>query len=248
VSSPGFPLRVRDLRRNFGKVQALTGVSLDLGEPGVVGLIGPNGSGKTTFVNLISGFLRPSGGTIHWHDHDITHTPAYRITRLGISRTFQHAVTFAGLTVRQNAVIALEAAKRPRSEFEALLGGEEATAHYGPLLDYVDEPAGELPFGIARLLGIALAMASSPKLLMLDEPAAGLNDAEASELGTAIREIAATGTAVVMIDHDMHFLLPLCQRVVVFDAGGLMADGTPEEIRNDPRVIAVYLGETIAQG
>jgi ABC-type branched-subunit amino acid transport system ATPase component len=235
------PLRVHELRRRFGRVDAVGGISIELGEPGIVGLIGPNGSGKTTFVNLISGFLRPTAGTIDWHGRDIAGSRASKIARLGISRTFQHAATFAGLTVRDNARIALDAAGRGGSEVEELLGE-------GRLLEYADQPAGDLPFGIARLLGIALAMARSPRLLMLDEPAAGLNDAEADDLARVIREIAAEGTSVLMIDHDMAFLLPLCERVVVFDAGTLMADGSPEQIRSDPRVIAVYLGDSVAAG
>jgi ABC-type branched-subunit amino acid transport system ATPase component len=238
-----FPLQVRDLRRSFGSVHALAGVSIELGEPGVVGLIGPNGSGKTTFVNVITGFLKLTSGSISWHGRDITGMRAHRIARIGITRTFQQAATFPGLTVRQNARIALEAAGRADDDVSELLaaGGEQ-------LVGYLDERAGDLPFGTARLLGIALAMARRPELIMLDEPAAGLNDAETAELADAVRAIAAAGTSVLTIDHDMAFLLPLCQRVVVFDAGTLLADGDSQEIRDDPRVIAVYLGETIAQG
>jgi branched-chain amino acid transport system ATP-binding protein len=239
-------LEVRSLGRRFGEVVALADVSLDLGGPGVVGLIGPNGSGKTTLVNVISGVLRPTTGSVRWDGQEIAGTKTHRIARLGVVRTFQQAATFPGLSVRENAVIALEAAGRPAGEVVELLGGAADVPRFGALLDYAEERAGDVPFGIGRLLGIALAMARTPRLLLLDEPAAGLNDGESAVLGETITEIAQAGTSVVCIDHDMHFLLPLCRRVIALDAGSLMADGTPDEVRNDPRVISTYLGEGIA--
>jgi branched-chain amino acid transport system ATP-binding protein len=213
----------------------------------VVGLIGPNGSGKTTLVSVISGFIKPSSGTVMWRGREITGLAAYRVARLGVVRTFQHAATFPRLGVRENLEIALEAAGRPKDGLDELLGTGESS-HYGSLPKFLDQQAGELPFGIARLLGIAMAMARKPSLILLDEPAAGLNEQESELLGRAILAIAAGSTSVVMIDHDMAFLLPLCQRVVVLDAGTLIADGGPDEVRNDTRVIETYLGHGVAKG
>jgi branched-chain amino acid transport system ATP-binding protein len=236
-------LELRDVRRSFGRVDALAGVSLAFGGEGIVGLIGPNGSGKTTLVNIVSGFLRPSAGEVTWEGRSIVGVSAHRMVRLGISRTFQQNATFATLTVRENAVIALEQAGRADEHVNVLLD-EDGSA--GSLIAYADEIAGELPFGMARLLGIALAVASRPKLLLLDEPAAGLNDSEAAALASSIGRIREAGTSILIIDHDMAFLFPLCERVVVLDAGSLVGDGTPDEIRSDPRIIEIYLGVGIA--
>jgi ABC-type branched-subunit amino acid transport system ATPase component len=229
----------------FGRVEALAGVTATLGAEGIVGLIGPNGSGKTTLVNTISGFLKPTAGAISWRGKSIVGVPPHRMVRLGISRTFQQNMTFPTLTVRENATVALEQAGRAGEDFRRLLAEADST---GRLADNAGEIAGELPFGMARLLGIALAIAARPRLLLLDEPAAGLNDSEAAALAESICQIRDAGTSILIIDHDMAFLFPLCERVVMLDAGALLADGTPDEIRSDPRIIEIYLGVDIAQG
>jgi ABC-type branched-subunit amino acid transport system ATPase component len=234
-------LVIRDVSKTFGSVRALDDVSLDFDGAGITGIIGPNGSGKSTLVNIVTGVLRPSSGTVVWEGRSIAGAPPYRILRRGIARTFQEAMTFPALTVEQNLVVSLEAAGR-RPDIAALV----REGDFEPLVPHLHNRAGELPFGLARLLGIAVAMSSKPRLLLLDEPAAGLNDVEARELAATIETIRDSGTAVVMIDHDMAFLLPLCERVVVLDAGSVLADGPPNEIRNDPRVIATYLGSSFA--
>lgn len=229
--------------KSFGSVQALDGVSLTLGAQGITGIIGPNGSGKSTLVNCVTGVLKPNAGTIRWDGKSVTGRPAHGMVSLGIARTFQEAVTFAALTVRENLVISVEAAGRRREEVDELLYDRGL---FEPLWPHADRRAADLPFGVARLLGIAIAMASRPRLLLLDEPAAGLNDVEARELAQTIEAIRDGDTAIAMIDHDMAFLLPLCERVIVLDAGALLADGTPAEIRNNPDVIRTYLGEGFA--
>jgi ABC-type branched-subunit amino acid transport system ATPase component len=238
-------LELDDVTVRYGKVTALDGLSLELTGPGIVGIIGPNGSGKTTLTNVVTGARRPARGRIRWDGHDVTRRPLHRITRLGLTRTFQHSMTFPALTVEQNLVAALEAVGRQRDEVDSLLAAEGT---FPALHAYRGEPAGDLPFGHTRLLGVALAMVSGPRLIFLDEPAAGLNEVESRELASVLRTIADAGTALAVIDHDMAFLLPLCRRVVVLDAGALIADGTPEEVRNDPRVVSTYLGADFARG
>jgi ABC-type branched-subunit amino acid transport system ATPase component len=234
------PLEIRGVSKSYGRVVALQGVNATLGEPGVTGIIGPNGSGKTTLTNVLTGALRPTSGRIFWHGREITRKPLYKVARLGVTRTFQHTVTFPGLTVGANLVAALEVAGRARDELDDLLGAESP---FASLAEYRDERAGDLPFGVARILGVALATVSRPRLVFLDEPAAGLNEVESRQLARTISATADAGTALVVIDHDMSFLLPLCRRVVVLDAGAVIADDTPDAIRSDPRVIEIYLGE-----
>jgi branched-chain amino acid transport system ATP-binding protein len=241
VTSGG--LVIDRVSKHFGSVQALTDISLELGKEGITGIIGPNGSGKSTLVNVVSGILRPSSGTVSWEGKKLTGLSPNKVVRRGISRTFQESMTFSTLSVHENLVISVEAAGKKRGDANRLLYEEGL---FEPLIPHADRRAADLPFGLARLLGIAIAMASDPRLLVLDEPAAGLNDVEARELANAIESIRDRGTAVAMIDHDMAFLLPLCERVIVLDAGTLLADGSPSEIRANASVIRTYLGEGFA--
>jgi branched-chain amino acid transport system ATP-binding protein len=238
-------LEVRDISKRFGSVRALSGVSLDVAEGERVALIGPNGSGKTTFFNTISGVLPANGGTVHFAGRDVTGKSTNRLARLGMVRTFQHASVFPGLTVEQSVIVSLEMMRR---------GAKDQKFYSAPtILDICgltaqrDVLGSDLAYGSARRLNVAVAMAAHPTLLMLDEPAAGLNDWETEELRVALAELNSHGIALLVIDHDMPFINGLCQRAVVLAAGSVLARGTLDEIRDDHEVRRVYLGESLAR-
>jgi branched-chain amino acid transport system ATP-binding protein len=229
-------LECRDLAKRYGGVQAIAGLSLAWPEgTSICGLIGPNGSGKTTLFNLISGFVAPDSGRILWEGRDITRDQAHRRARLGLVRTFQQTMTFPHLSVRENIALAglATGAGPDRQEEVAELTGAHA---FWPTL------AMDLPFGAGRRLGVALALLASPKLLLLDEPAAGLNEDESERLAELIRSINKSGVAVFLIEHDMSFLMPLCGFVFVMDTGKVIAGGPPAAIVADENVINSYLG------
>jgi branched-chain amino acid transport system ATP-binding protein len=233
-------LAISGLGKQFGGVTALAGVDLAIEEGEILGVVGPNGSGKTTLFNVVTGVHKPSGGTVLFRGRDITGLAPHAISRAGIGYTFQQAMAFAGLGVLENVQIASEAA-RPTG-----------TASPWPtpqtLLDFVGlsplagEKAGVLPFGSLRLLGLALALATRPSLLLLDEPAAGLNDRETASLVGLVRQLPGHGITVCVIDHDMKLMQMLCRRLAVLDFGSKIADGPTEAVLADPKVLEVYLG------
>jgi ABC-type branched-subunit amino acid transport system ATPase component len=233
-------LAISGLSKQFGGVTALAGVDLAIEEGEILGVVGPNGSGKTTLFNVVTGVHKPSGGTVLFRGRDITGLAPHAISRTGIGYTFQQAMAFAGLGVLENVRIAGEHARA---------GG---TANSWPtpqaLLDFVGlsalggEKAGVLPFGSLRLLGLALALATRPSLLLLDEPAAGLNDRETSALVGLVRQLPGHGITVCVIDHDMKLMQMLCRRLAVLDFGSKIADGPTEAVLADPKVLDVYLG------
>ena len=234
-------LAVNGLSKQFGGVTALAGVDLVIEECEILGVVGPNGSGKTTLFNVVTGVHRPTGGEVLFRGQDITGLAPHAISRAGIGYTFQQAMAFAGLGVLENVQIAGEHARA-----EAGTANPWPTPH--ALLDFVGlkalagEKAGVLPFGSLRLLGLALALATRPSLLLLDEPAAGLNDRETTALVGLVRQLPGHGISVCVIDHDMKLMQMLCRRLAVLDFGSKIADGPTEAVLADPKVLEVYLG------
>jgi ABC-type branched-subunit amino acid transport system ATPase component len=234
-------LEIRGLRKEFGGVVALSGVDLDIDEGEILGVVGPNGSGKTTLFNVVTGVHKPTRGSVSWHGRDITGWPAHAISRSGIGYTFQQAMAFPGLSVIENVRIAGE--HRGRREGGAFpWPTAEALLAFVGLDALAGEAAGVLPFGNLRLLGLALALATHPSLLLLDEPAAGLNDKETTALVRIVEQLPARGISVCVIDHDMNLIQMLCRRLVVLDFGSKIADGPTAAVLNDPKVLDVYLG------
>lgn len=238
---PGGSLRASAVSRSFAGVQALREVSLELGQGEVVGLIGPNGAGKSTLVNVLSGFDRPTSGRVLLEGRDVTRWPAFRRGRRGLARTFQHSHAFRGLSVRENVEVSAlgvgasqrEAARRTR-ELLALLGIDK----------YADRPAGSLAHGDERRLGVARALATDPRFVLMDEPAAGLPEAEIPQFATAVSVIRDRGAGVLLVDHNVALVLEVCERIHVLDQGKTLAEGTPQEIRAHLGVAAAYLGES----
>jgi branched-chain amino acid transport system ATP-binding protein len=228
--------------RSFEGVEALREVTVELHRHEVVGLIGPNGAGKSTLVNLMSGFDTPTTGTIELDGQNVTRWPAHRRGRKGLARTFQHSRSFRNLSVRENVEIAAigvgaapREARRRASELLALLGLETRA----------DAPAASLPHGDERRLGVARALATEPHYVLMDEPAAGLPEAEVPEFAAVVRAVRDDHEAgVLLIDHNMALIMDVCDRIQVLDQGRMLASGTPAEIRENLDVAAAYLGES----
>ena len=241
---PGESLRASSVSRSFAGVEALRDVTLELRQGEVVGLIGPNGAGKSTLVNVLSGFDRPTSGRVLLGDRDVTRWPAFRRGRRGLARTFQHSHAFGGLTVRENVEVSAlgvgasqrEAAKRT-TELLGLLG----------LAEHADQPASSLPHGDERRLGVARALATDPRFVLMDEPAAGLPEAEIPRFATAVGTVRERGAGVLLVDHNVALVLEVCERIHVLDQGTTLAEGTPAEIRAHLGVAAAYLGESAAE-
>lgn len=236
---------------SFGGVHAVVDVDLEVGDGQIVGLIGPNGAGKTTFIDAITGFVR-SQGRVELDGHDLAGLPPHARARRGLARTWQSTELFDDLTVRENLTVA---AQRPSFLTLAaeLLGkrvGECAPAERAlELLDLgaiAEAMPGELTQGQRKLVGVARAIAMEPRLLCLDEPAAGLDTNESDELGRQLRQIADSGTTTLLIDHDMGLVMTICDRITVLEFGKVIASGPPDEVRRDPRVVAAYLGGAAA--
>ena len=239
---PGGALRATAVSRAFTGVQALEDVTLELRRHEIVGLIGPNGAGKTTLVNVMSGFDAPSEGRVELDDQDVTRWPPARRGRAGLARTFQHNRSFRGLSVRENVEVAAlgvgARARTARERADRLLELLELDSQAGV-------PATALPHGDERKLGVARALATEPKYVLLDEPAAGLTEADVPGFTEVLRRVRDDYEAgVLLIDHNMALVMAVCDRIHVLDEGRMLAAGTPDEIRGNLDVAAAYLGDT----
>jgi branched-chain amino acid transport system ATP-binding protein len=251
-------LEIAGLSKEFGGLPALAGVSLRAAVGQVTALIGPNGAGKTTLINCLTGVLNPDGGDIFFAGQNIAGLPAHRVARLGISRTFQNLRLFPRLTVLENVLTGLTVAAGT-SMWEALLRlpglrhrerrlhltAMEALDTFG-LADQADLPAGALPYGDKKRVEMARAFVSQPRLILLDEPVAGLNPEETARIGALIRLLRLYGKTMVLVEHDMELVMGVSDRVVVLDGGSRIASGTPEEVRANPLVLEAYLGRLSA--
>ena len=237
-------LEVRGLSKRFGGLTAVSALDFEVREGEILGMIGPNGAGKSTTFNLIAGTYPATSGEVFFNRESILGMPPHRIARRGVLRTFQHNRPFEGMSVLDNVLVGahrLFTKNSRQEEAERRIRAEELIEFVG-LGGKASADVGTLSFGQGRLLEIARALAGEPRLILFDEPAAGLAPAELDRLAEIIRGIAARGIAVLLIEHDMHFLLPLAQRVVVLNFGAKIADGLPDEIRRNPAVMDAYLG------
>jgi branched-chain amino acid transport system ATP-binding protein len=244
------------LTRRFGGITAVDSVSMSVEAGEIRGLIGPNGAGKTTTLNLISGLTAPSSGRMTLAEKDVTGEPAHRLAARGVRRTFQNLKLFTELAVLQNVMIglhtngtsgvfeAIAASAKQRREEEMMRRESLAALEIVGLADQADRPASALAYGHRRLLEIARAVVARPILLLLDEPAAGLNPTEAEGLVALIRRINAQGVTVMLVEHHMDVIMAACSRITVLNYGQKLAEGTPAEIRADGSVIEAYLGRT----
>lgn len=231
-------LRVRGLSKSFGGVSALTNVDIEVHAGETLGLIGPNGSGKTTLVNCVSGVVVPTDGVIELGGHDITRWTRTRRARAGLARTYQSVRLFRELTVAENVEVGVI-----RASGETRRSSVMATLEQQGLITLARVPVADLPYGLQRRVEIARALVSEPDVLLLDEPAAGLDERETDELGNLIVRLAKDwGIAVLLIEHDVGLVLRVCDRVEALDFGRSIASGTPAEIAADEAVIAAYLG------
>lgn len=245
-------LDVNRIRIAFGGVTALEDVSLAIERGRVAGLIGPNGSGKTTLFNCICGYYRPNSGRILLEGHDITRLAPHHVARQGIGRTFQTPHLFPDLSLYENFALAAQTMEVGGSLARGLLavGGRSRDAFAQGLLArlgleaYGDVGPAEMPVGLAKLGDLGRALAARPKLLLLDEPAVGLNDVERLRLAGLLQELSAhDGLTILIVDHNVGFITSLCETITVLASGRLLSSGTPEEVRSDPEVIQAYLGD-----
>ena len=261
-------LTVRNLRRAFGGVRAVKDATLDLREGELLSVIGPNGAGKTTLFNLISGHDRPDNGTVHFAGMDVTGWPPERLAARGLARTFQHGRVFANLTVRDNVLLGAHTRLRVARPGLPLLGAvrellaalvrpaavqaeeavlnrevEEILSLFGDrLLPRIDRPAFSLSYANRRRVEIARALALRPRLLMLDEPTAGMNETETAEMQSIIGSLKARGQTILLIEHKLDLVMQLSDRVIAMDDGAEIAAGPPAAVRHDPAVVEAYLG------
>lgn len=248
-------LQLNNLTMTFGGVTALSDITLSVAKGDITGIIGPNGAGKTTLFNIVTGIYRQTTGRVSLEDRDITGRTPEQLAKHGMVRTFQNIELFGQMTVLENVMVGLHtksrsgllscALKLPGHLKEERHINEQAIKwmEFAGISDLADVTASNLPFGKGRLLEIARALALEPKILLMDEPAAGLNSRESLNLAQLIRQIRDLGITVILVEHDMELVMDICDRIIVLNLGKKLAEGTPREIQENPEVIAAYLGE-----
>ena len=248
-------LSVDRIAAHFGGLIALSDMSFDVRNGEIVGLIGPNGAGKTTAFNIITGFQRPSSGEVRYRSQALTGMKPHEIARLGLVRTFQRTSVFQERSVFQNVLTGLHCSGRSRLWDTILQSGREKASerelenaaheilHFVGLEQRAGEQAGALSYGEQRLLGIALALAVKPTMLLLDEPVSGMNHSETARAIKLVEKISASGMTILLVEHDMQMVMQVCSRIVVLNYGRIIAEGTPLEIQSNPEVIRAYLGQ-----
>jgi branched-chain amino acid transport system ATP-binding protein len=247
-------LEVKNLSKYFGGVAAIDDLSLDVHEGEIIGLIGPNGAGKTTVFNAISGFFPATSGKITFEGRDITRLKADRICKLGLTRTFQATTLFMGISVLENVFTGCHLGYRTNlwkrwfrtrtalEEEKSLKGNAKEILDFMGLAPFSDELAANLSHGHQRILGVCLALVTQPRLLLLDEPMTGMNPVETENMTVLVRQIRDRGITIVLVEHDMRAVMNLCDRIVVLNYGRKIAEGLPDEIRENSMVIEAYLG------
>ncbi len=248
-------LSVDNISKNFGGLIAVDNISFNVRVGQIKAIIGPNGSGKTTLFNLISGHYQPSSGSIYFYGFNITKWPAWKSASVGISRTFQNLALFTNMSVIENVLMGvhlhtkagfLSSIFRLPAFFKREKEAREIAIEKLSLLgisDIAEKKCGDLPFGLQRLVEMARALAAEPRLLLLDEPASGLDIHDRNRLCEIIRQIRDEGVTILMVEHDMNITMSLAEEVIVLDSGKKICEGTPKEIQRDPEVIRIYLGE-----
>jgi branched-chain amino acid transport system ATP-binding protein len=253
-----FLLEVSEVSLSFSGLRALVDVSLGIGPAEIVGLIGPNGAGKSTLVNCISCLYQPDSGSIHFDSTELVGLPAHKVASLGIRRTFQNLELFRDASVRENVTLGLVyrhqcrawgdflATRSSRAAQKAAIDEADSILGMFALLDLADVRVCDLPYGVQKLVELARALAGRPKLLLLDEPAAGMNPEESRGVADRVRHLRdRDGVAILLIEHDMRVVMNACDRIVVLDHGEKIYEGSPGEVRRSPAVVKAYLGEDV---